>query len=125
MLICIDFPQEYLKRSKSNIDTQPRKCCFFDVNGNCYENARIMSKSDQQTVTRSFVVKPISVFNPEILYLSKFWYCVEKNEQTRQKEILIRKGFISLMDYNPSLRSFQEFDVLRFSEEQTEIQLFS
>ena len=70
-----------------------------------------MSKSDQQTVTRSFVVKPISVFNPEILSLTKFWYCVEKNEQTKQKGILIRKGFISLLDYNPSLRSFQEFDV--------------
>jgi len=59
LLLCIDFPEMYLKRSKSNPDKPPRKCCFFDVNGNCSENARIMPKSDQQTVTKSFSVKPI------------------------------------------------------------------
>ena len=51
LLFCIDFPEVYLKYFKSNPDTL-RKCCLFDVSENCTEDAKIMSKSDQQTVTR-------------------------------------------------------------------------
>jgi len=51
LLFCIDFPEVYLKRFKSNPGTL-RKWCLFDVSGNCSENTMIMSKSDQQTVTK-------------------------------------------------------------------------
>ena len=66
VIIFIDFPEVYLKYFKSNTDTL-RKCCLFDVSENCSEDTKIMSKSDQQTVT-----KKKTLFNPEILSLSKF-----------------------------------------------------
>jgi len=115
LLFSIDFPEVHLKRFKSNPDTL-RKCCLFDVRGNCFENTRIMSKSDQQTATKK---RKLYLILKYFLSVNSSRMLRTMNRRATKKKYYLEKVHSSVGLHSVVKRRCQAFDIICPSKEQS------